>query len=393
MEIKKFDCTYRTGRENDSLTFEIIPDIERPIPETLFKLYGLNNFSIDALLNGYIYGSHPSQLNDYFDCNAQMLEFDESSIRFLLSHGAGHLDIDRLIVGEPNRAQKITRDTFNEIIYQKLGIISLTEDPYNLLMWSYYTNHKGFQVQFDLSKLSFKKHGPFPINYREELESVRISRDDTEVGVLMQTNLKHEGWKHENEWRVLGEKENMVSPTLSNMDNFGCEDRKFRYDSLSVIKSVQLGIRFFDKSEVKAINKYTLQISIKPDNFLKKNLLEFLARNEIVTGIPIAPELNKIAFWYGSFQQISDLEYVFMVFEDPQNLPLTLHVAIQKLLQQEERAMPAKEIADALNQNGWYEKKDGSLIEADQIHARKNKYPDLFETDESVSPMRISLKQ
>jgi len=392
-EIKKFDWTYRTGSKNGSITFEVIPDVEKPIPEILFKLYGLSEFAVDALLNGYIYGSHPSQLNDYFDCNAQMLEFDESSIRFLLSQGAATRDVEDLIQNESNRAQKITRNTFNEILYKKLGIISLTNDPGNILMWSYYTNHKGFQVEFDLSKLSFKKHGPFPINYREELENVKISRNDVKVGVLMQTNLKHKGWNHEKEWRILGEKENMRSPNFSEEENEGYEDRKFRYDSLAAIKSIQLGIRFFDDDKVDVPNNHSLIINVNPENEYKRKLLEFLAENEIVTGIPLAPELNKIVFWYGCLEQIGDLEFRFTVFEDLNKLPLTLHEAIQKLLQGEERAMTAKEIADTLNQNGWYKKRDGSLIEANQIYTRKNKYPDLFETDESISPMRIGLKR
>jgi len=332
-------------------------------------------------------------LNDYFDCNAQMFEFDESSIRFLLSQGAVPRDVDKLIQSDPIRAQKITRNTFNEILYIKIGIISMTEDPANLLMWSYYTNHQGFQVEFDYSKLPFKKHGPFPINYCKELEKIRISRNKVDLGVLMQTNIKYHGWEHEKEWRVLGEKENMVSPNFSKKDNVDCEDRKFRYESLSVVKSIKLGIRFFIPGEIYPINGYTLKITLAPKNVLKRKLLNFISKNEIETCVPISPELNQLIFIPGHFQKISELEYVFTGFEDLSNPPLTLHEAMIKLLNDENRILTAKEIACALNQNGWYKKADGSLIKTNQIHARKNKYPDLFEVDKSVRPMKIGLKQ
>jgi hypothetical protein len=51
--------------------------------------------------------------------------------------------------------------------------------------------------------------------------------------------------------------------------------------------------------------------------------------------------------------------------------------------------MTAREIAEALNANGWYEKGDGSLIKPGQISARVNKYPKLFNRE--GKPMRIAL--
>ena len=50
--------------------------------------------------------------------------------------------------------------------------------------------------------------------------------------------------------------------------------------------------------------------------------------------------------------------------------------------------MTAKEIADVLNKNSWYTKKDGSLIRSSQISARVKNYPHLFNKNGSL----ISLK-
>lgn len=57
---------------------------------------------------------------------------------------------------------------------------------------------------------------------------------------------------------------------------------------------------------------------------------------------------------------------------------MTLHEAIEKLLQQNGRPMTIQQIADELNKNGWYEKGDGSPITAFQIHGRTRKYAHLF---------------
>ncbi|WP_205461755.1 GIY-YIG nuclease family protein [Mangrovibacterium lignilyticum] len=58
---------------------------------------------------------------------------------------------------------------------------------------------------------------------------------------------------------------------------------------------------------------------------------------------------------------------------------MTLHEAIYKLLTEKNRWMSTQEIANELNTNKWYSKKDGSLITAFQIHGRTKNYKDLFE--------------
>jgi len=63
---------------------------------------------------------------------------------------------------------------------------------------------------------------------------------------------------------------------------------------------------------------------------------------------------------------------------------MTLHEAIEKLLRQTGRPMTTQQIADELNKNGWYQKKDGSTIQAFQIHGRTKNYPNIFDRDGSI---------
>lgn len=68
---------------------------------------------------------------------------------------------------------------------------------------------------------------------------------------------------------------------------------------------------------------------------------------------------------------------------------MTLHEAItQVLTQSNNKVMSPVEIAEALNRNNWYSKKDGSLIKSGQIGARVKNYPHLFLKNDGL----ISLK-
>jgi hypothetical protein len=59
---------------------------------------------------------------------------------------------------------------------------------------------------------------------------------------------------------------------------------------------------------------------------------------------------------------------------------LTLHGAMQLVLRENQNEwMTVREVADAINQRGLYEKRDGSLVDPSQIHARANKYQAMFE--------------
>src|ERR1035437_3876932 len=59
-------------------------------------------------------------------------------------------------------------------------------------------------------------------------------------------------------------------------------------------------------------------------------------------------------------------------------MAMTLHEAIEKLLRQTGRPMTTHQIAEELNKNSWYQKKDGSAITDFQIHGRTKNYAHLF---------------
>jgi hypothetical protein len=68
---------------------------------------------------------------------------------------------------------------------------------------------------------------------------------------------------------------------------------------------------------------------------------------------------------------------------------MTLHEALVKILTENGNVpMTARALADAVSDRGLYRKRDGSLVEINQIHARTNNYHDLFEKDGSLIRLR-----
>ncbi len=57
---------------------------------------------------------------------------------------------------------------------------------------------------------------------------------------------------------------------------------------------------------------------------------------------------------------------------------MTLHAAIEKLLKFKGKPMSIQEIADELNAKGWYQRKNGTKIQAVHIHGRTRNYKDTF---------------
>lgn len=67
---------------------------------------------------------------------------------------------------------------------------------------------------------------------------------------------------------------------------------------------------------------------------------------------------------------------------------MTLHEAIVQVLLENKGIMTTKEIADTLNQNNYYSKKDGSPIIAYQIHGRTKNYSHLFNRDGTLVTLK-----
>jgi hypothetical protein len=296
----------------DGTGFDIIPNEETDKPVILYKLYGLNQYSFDSLINQYIYATHPSQLNDIFDCNEELLDFDDiKAIKVFLGDSMPESEIDKLIKDDFESLKTFVQRNFREKIYRKWGVFSMTGNPNSVLMWSYYCNHNGFWIEFDISKFPFKYYGPFPINYQPKIEALSIKQIGVQIGVLAQSNLKDEIWKHENEWRLMiaaPDGKDMFSPNFEILKRLGGHNRKFNYP-LEAIKSIALGNRFFDPDEIHEIDNMTLEINLKSNFEQKSIMLDYLSTNNIKTYIGLRTGFTEIKFRTSTIERINYKKY------------------------------------------------------------------------------------
>lgn len=315
-QIEKYGWKYLTNGQKDNMVFDVIPPENGERPTILYKLFSLNGNSVDGLLNQYIYATHPHQFNDIFDCHEDLIEFDDpDAIRFFIKEYAMDLfpseklenDLKNNFYGISNFVKR----NFREMLYQMFGVYSMTTNPSSLLMWSYYTNHQGFFIEFDITKFPFKFHGPFPVNYQENITPISVSECGIPLAVLLQTNLKHKGWFHENEWRLIVESnERMYSPSFEQLRKLGGHDRKFKYP-IEAVKTVGFGNRFFPPEELHIISDKIMNITLKHDIERKRKVLDFLIENKIRTCFSQRDGLMKISYGGMVIEKQSDTEYVF----------------------------------------------------------------------------------
>lgn len=292
--------------------FEIlIPDLtERP--KILYKLYPLNQFSFDALINGYVYATHPSQFNDIFDCHDELVRYDDDTVvEKILKKYNDTNKVRHLLQNEKQSTIQYLQRNLKEIIFRKWGVFSMTVNPNNIMMWSYYTDHQGFMIEFDIRHFStFKYHGPFPINYQETIEPISMKEWGFENSILYQTNVKYNGWEHEEEWRLIidSEGKDMFSPSYMHLKELGGRDRKFKYP-ISAIQSISLGNRFFIPEELNETNT-VLEINLIQNLEKKSLLLDFLVENDILTRIALRhSNLTSINFGNGKVERVNYKQY------------------------------------------------------------------------------------
>jgi len=316
LEIEKYNWKYfyRDISERD-IEIKVIPDKDFGKPDSLHKLYSLNKRSVDSLLKQNVYAAHPSQFNDIFDCHENLINFDDDNIiRNFLKGVVPREEIEKQLSKDRLSAEKFVKVHFKGILYRKWGILSLTSDPNNIVMWSYYNNHQGFCVEFDYSKFPFKYYGPFPINYQKIIEPISIKESGPFLSVIYQTNIKSESWSHESEWRIIidAQEDVMVSPNYEAIKKLGGSERNFNYP-IEAINNISLGNRFFKPEEIKEIDIYTLEFKLNSENAnLKDSLLSFISANDIDCYIALrSDDLISIGFRRGRFEKINESQYIF----------------------------------------------------------------------------------
>ena len=245
-------------------------------PENFFKYYSPSKFSFDAIFKNYFFLSHPFNFNDSVDSSELFWDFKNLSEKdfriFWSSKGYSDKYIEEIYPGEKLSGFVSTRRNFFLQETQKVGIVSLTNNPLNTLMWGHYSGETGFMIEIDKKKFLekiFQLNRPglndyilYPINYVESLKTIQMPGEfpSADVPFLYSFGTKLESWSYEEEWRLVCFKNNMGVP-LSKVsalkdDIPGKFERKINYPKEAIIKII-LGKTFFNRDFVSKVNSTT----------------------------------------------------------------------------------------------------------------------------------------
>jgi len=245
---------------------------EKSIPRELIKFYSINEHSVDALLNKYLWAAHPLTFNDPFDCPIQLWNLDsftEKEMRRMIKSPFSNYISNDVIKN---------RTTFLGHFYRFTGIICLNE--YSLVnqdvLWGYYTNQEGFAIKLDNTQLMSIWGEPFKVKYHneEELKHFDIHMiENPQESLVPWATQKKEVWSVENEWRFIffDLKRNTKSMETSK------SERKKKYPS-SAIQEIILGLEFFNsKNIVEVSERYSIYIIDTSKHKLQNDILSFLS--------------------------------------------------------------------------------------------------------------------
>lgn len=110
----------------------------------------------------------------------------------------------------PTRGKAQVREMVS-FMRRNFSVLSLTENPSSILMWSHYAdNHKGFCIQYDFSdrpEVRDLRRYCFPVLYRSKLvDTTKYMEKPGETNPLFGqfiSLIKSDQWEYEKEWRII----------------------------------------------------------------------------------------------------------------------------------------------------------------------------------------------
>jgi hypothetical protein len=208
------------------------------VPSELFKYRNFDKYTILSLLNRELWIPNPVQLNDPFDAQIKLTLADISMESFIGAFSCfqewfkkkhketiTYRDFELLFDnGKPNQHLTEKVQQFQEFWNSKsskIGILSLSETPKSITMWSHYAdNHTGICIGYDPVNLFDKSPAMYQdwlwkVDYRNEEEILRNAfllyakcgmwhSNDSAFSLLFRMlSTKSRDWGYESEWRYL----------------------------------------------------------------------------------------------------------------------------------------------------------------------------------------------
>lgn len=180
----------------------------------LFKYFPVDLYKVDKLARHQILLTPPKYFNDPWDFLVRREPVTDDEIRALFekfeTELSGNVDFEAF-KASVTRPEFVAREgpEMQQGLSKMFGVVSLTGDPYNRLMWAYYADsHRGFVAEF--------AHGP-----KKEAQGLEamLSPFGIAIKVTYDPNLqkfkadfsnsievyftKHREWAHKEEWPVI----------------------------------------------------------------------------------------------------------------------------------------------------------------------------------------------
>lgn len=228
------------------------------VPSRLYKYRSFLPDHIDALNRGTLWMSSPDTFNDPYDSavyfNTDRFPVEDRSPQDAIA-AAKKVQAERKLglsyrppsIAKPIQARDWRRKIYDQFLANKssndrekliealdgvveqfnkdlviqmtagsrtgFSVLSLTENPTSVLMWSHYSdNHRGFCIEYDFKSLPYgdlRKRLCFPVFYRRKLTDATRYMAKADIAELNNLFgqflclLKSDEWSYEYEWRIV----------------------------------------------------------------------------------------------------------------------------------------------------------------------------------------------
>lgn len=259
--------------DNGNFKIEINPDVE--IPDNLYKYYYLNRNSLNVLKENILHFSHSFMMNDIMDGSFLLWDMETFVDDLMIRHN--------IPKQKKRSAQKFIIQQFSDEFLKHLGIFCACDNYSNDLLWSHYTNEKGFCIEIDtttlLAELEHFQTYFFPINYGElkQIDLLEFSyktivnkkvNADANIPIFYSLANKEDFWKYEKEWRIIIRDQSFEKVTNAQV-LISKEEKEIEKENLkkrnipipkSVFKKIILSTIFFDNSRFKSSKFNGMQV-------------------------------------------------------------------------------------------------------------------------------------
>lgn len=185
-------------------------------PDELYHYSSLDDMTVmrSIIIDHKLKYSHPNSFNDPFDCQfpIQIDGTEKQLIQYAMRHGKKFSREKLTIQDRRKKAARQVKNILNradnnalEMNFNQMpiGVISLSRNPCNILMWSHYgKSHTGVCFGFKLEVHSRYFLRAQPVHYQDKLPQPSI-RDLTPKGQEPVFLTKFTHWKYEEEYRLI----------------------------------------------------------------------------------------------------------------------------------------------------------------------------------------------